>query len=92
MQTLSLDFLFMAPSGHEEAPGLFGMLAVKPHDSPMTFSHVVDRRGSVDSKTRRFVAHFDWVGLFRHVFTSQKPANFGFSRCDAHSCFRDRRK
>ena len=39
------------------------------------------------------VAHFDSLGLRRCVFKSdQKPANFGFSRCDAHSCFRDGRK
>ena len=51
------------------------MLAVKSHESRMTFAHVVERKGPVDSTTRRFVADLDWLGLRRLVFKSdQEPA------------------
>ena len=36
--TVSIDFLFMGPSGQEEAQGVFPMLAVKSHESRMTFA------------------------------------------------------
>ena len=40
----------------------------------MTFAHVVERKGPVDSTTR-LVADLDWLGLRRSVFKSdQEPA------------------
>ena len=63
------------PSGQEEAQGVLPMLAVKSHESRMTFAHVVERKGPVDSTTRRLVADLDWLGLRRIVFKSdQEPA------------------
>ena len=51
------------------------MLAVKSHESRMTFAHVVERRGPVDSATRRLVADLDWLGLRRMAVKSdQEPA------------------
>ena len=73
--TVSIDYFFMGPSGQEEAQGVLPMLAVKSHESRMTFAHVVERKGPVDSTTRRFVADLDWLGLRRLVFKSdQEPA------------------
>ena len=41
----------------------------------ITFAHVVERKGPVDSTTRRLVADLDWLGLRRLVFKSdQEPA------------------
>ena len=41
----------------------------------MTFAHVVERKGPVDSTTRRLVADLDWSGLRRLVLKSdQEPA------------------
>ena len=41
----------------------------------MTFAHVVEWKGPVDSTTRRLVADLDWLGLRRLVFKSdQEPA------------------
>ena len=56
----------------------------------MTFAHVVDRKGPVDSTARRLVADLNWLGLRRLVFKSnQEPAILvsqgGSSRIDAHS-------
>ena len=65
----------MGPSGQEEAQGVLPMLAVKSHESRMTFAHVVERKGLVDSTTRRLVANLDWLGLRRLAFKSdQEPA------------------
>ena len=65
----------MGPSGQEEAQGVFPMPAVKSHGSRMTFAHVVERKGPVDSAARRLVADLDWLGLRRLVFESdQEPA------------------
>ena len=51
------------------------MLEVKSHESRMTFAHVVERKGSVDSTVRRLVADLDWLGLRTLVFKSdQEPA------------------
>ena len=61
--TVSIDYFFMGPSGQEEAQGVLLMLAVKSHESRMTFAHVVERKGPVDSTTRRLVADLDWLGL-----------------------------
>ena len=75
MPTVSIDYFFMGPSGQEEAQGVLPMLAVKSHESRMTFAHVVERKGPVDSTTRRLVADLDWLGLRRLVFKSdQEPA------------------
>ena len=63
--TVSIDYFFMGPSGQEEAQGV----------SRMTFAHVVERKGPVDSTTRRLVADLDRLGLRRLVFKSdQEPA------------------
>ena len=75
LPTVSIDYFFMGPSGQEEAQGVLPMLAVKSHESRMTFAHVVERKGPVDSTTRRLVADLDWLGLRRLVFKSdQEPA------------------
>ena len=42
--TVSIDYFFMGPSGQEEAQGVLPMLAVKSHESRMTFAHVRCRR------------------------------------------------
>ena len=63
--TVSIDHFFMGPSGQEEAQGVLPMLAVRSHESRMTFAHVVERKGPVDSTTRRLVADLDWLGLRR---------------------------
>ena len=47
--TVSIDYFFMGPSGQEEAQGVLPMSAVKSHESRMTFAHVVERKGPVDS-------------------------------------------
>ena len=66
----------MGASGQEEAQGVLPMLAVKSHESRMTFAHVVERKGAVDSTTRRLVADLDWLGLRRLVSKSvQEPAS-----------------
>ena len=66
--TVSIDYFFMGPSGQEEAQGVLLMLAVKSHESRMTFTHVVERKGLVDLTARRLVANLDWLGLWRLVF------------------------
>ena len=70
--TVSIDYFFMGPSGQEEAQGVLPMLAVKSHESRMTFAHVVERKGPVDSTTRRLVADLDWLVLRRLVFKSDR--------------------
>ena len=65
---MSIDYFFMAPSGHEDAQDALPMLAVKSHESRMTFAHVVERTGLVDSTPRRLVADLNWLGLRRLVF------------------------
>ena len=73
--TVSIDYFFMGPSGQEEAQGVVPMLALKSHESRMTLAHVVERKGPVDSTTRRLVADLDWLGLRRLVFKSdQEPS------------------
>ena len=49
--TVSIDYFFMGPSGQEEAQGVLSKLAVKSDESRMTFAHVVERKGPVDSTT-----------------------------------------
>ena len=49
----------MGPSGQEEAQGVLPMMAVKSHESRMTFAPVVERKGLVDSTVRRLVADLD---------------------------------
>ena len=61
LPTVSIDYFFMGPSGQGEAQGGLPMLAVKSHESRMTFAHIVERKGLVDSTTRRFVADLDWL-------------------------------
>ena len=47
----------------------------------MTFAHVVERKGPVDSTTRRLVADLDWLGLRRLVFKSeQEPATLALKQ------------
>ena len=73
--TVSVDNFFMGPSGQEEAQGVLPMLEVKSHESRVTFAHVVERKGPVDSTTRRLVADLDWLGLRKLMFKSdQEPA------------------
>ena len=75
MPTVSIDYFIMSPSGQEEAQGVLPVLAVKYHESRMTFAHVVERKGHVDSTTRRLVADLDWLGLRRLMFKSDlEPA------------------
>ena len=51
------------------------MVAVKSHELRMTFAQVVERKGPVDSTTRRLVPDLGWLGLRRLVFKSdQEPA------------------
>ena len=70
--TVSTDCFFMGPS---EAQGVLPMSAVKSHESRMTFAHVVERKGPLDSTVRRLVADLDWLELRRLVFKSdQEPA------------------
>ena len=71
----------MGPSGQEEAQGVLPILAVKSHESRMMFAHVVERKGPVDSMTRRLVADLDWLGLR----TGDSGSQAGVSRVDAHS-------
>ena len=53
----------------EGGQGVLPMLAVRSHESRMTFAHVGE------SATRRLVADLDWLGLRRLVFKSdQEPA------------------
>ena len=54
------------------------MLTVKSHESQVTFAHVVERKGLVDSTTRRLVTDLDWLGLRRLVFKSDSRFE---SRC-----------
>ena len=57
--TVSIDYFFMGPCGQEEAQGVLPMSAVKSHESRMTFEHVVERKGPVDSTAQRLVADLD---------------------------------
>ena len=43
LPTVSIDYFFIGPSGQEEAQGVLPMLAVKSHESRMTFVYVVER-------------------------------------------------
>ena len=70
--TVSIVYFFMCPSGQEEAQGVLPMLAVKSHVSRMTFAHVVERKGPVDSATRRLLTDLDWLGFRRLVFKSDQ--------------------
>ena len=70
--TVSIDYFLMGPSGQEEAQGVLPMLAVKSHESRMTFAHVVERKGPVDSMVRRLVANLVWLRLRRFVFKSDQ--------------------
>ena len=73
--TMSIDCFFMGPSVQEEPHCVFPKLAVKSHESQMTFAHVLERKGPVDSTTRRLVADLDWLGFQRLVFKlDQEPA------------------
>ena len=62
-------------SGQEEAQGVLPMLAVKSHESRMTFAHVVERKEPVDSTVRRLVADLDWLGLRKLVFKSDQETS-----------------
>ena len=69
---MSIDYIFMGPSGQGEAQGVLPKLAVKSYGSRMSVSHVM---GPVDSTTRRHVADLDWSELWVFVFKSgQKSA------------------
>ena len=70
--TLSIDYLFMDPSGQGEAQSVLPMLAVKSLESRMTLAHVVERKGPQHSTTRRLVADLDRLGLRRLVFKSDQ--------------------
>ena len=85
LPTVSIDYYLMGPSGPEEAEGVLPMLAVKSHESRMTFAQVVERKGP-QSTTRRLVADLDWLGLRRLVFEShQEPTVVALSMlCENH--------
>ena len=90
MPTVSIDRFFMGPSGQEEAQGVLPMLAVKSHESRKTFAHVVERKGPVDSATRRLVADLRLVGNAEisvqiRSGTSDPRSQAGCSRIDAHT-------
>ena len=52
----------------------------------MTFAHVVERKGPVDSTARRLVAELHWPGSRRLVFKSdQEPAIFALIYAVPHS-------
>ena len=68
--TVSIDYFFMGPSGQEEAQGVLPMLAVRSHESRITFAQVMERKGHVDPTTRRLLADLDCVGLRRYMFKS----------------------
>ena len=55
----------LGPSGQEEAQDGAPDVAVKSHESRMTFAQVVERKGPVDVSTRRLVADFDldWLEI-----------------------------
>ena len=55
--------------------GVLPMLAVKSHESRMTFAHVVERKGPVDCIVRRLVADLDWLGLRRLLFKSNQESS-----------------
>ena len=76
--TVSIDYFFMGPSGQEEAQGVLPMLAVKSHESRMTFAHVVERKGLVDSTTRRLVVDLDWLGWDCEDWCSNQVKNRRF--------------
>ena len=69
--TVSIDYFFMGPSGQEEAHGVLPMLAVKSHESRMTFAHVVERKGK--------------IGVQIRSRTGDSGSQAGGSRVDAHS-------
>ena len=57
------------------------MSAVKSHESRMTFAHVVERKGPVDSTTRRLVVDLNWLGVQRLVFKSDEaPATLALNQ------------
>ena len=55
MPTVSIDYFLMGPSGQEEEQGVLPMVVMESHKSRMSCSHVVERKGLVDSAMRRFV-------------------------------------
>ena len=52
MPTVSIHCFFVGPSGQEEAQGVPPMLTVKSRESRMSFAHVVERKGLVESTVR----------------------------------------
>ena len=76
------------PCGQEEAHVVLPMCAVKSGESLMTFSHVVEWTGSVDSTIRRFVAGLPSVGIAEAAVEVRSRASdpeASCSRIDAHS-------
>ena len=64
MPPMSIDHIFMDPSGQGAAQGVLPMLAVKSYGSRMSVSQLVD------STTRSRVADLDWSGWQVWVFKS----------------------
>ena len=72
----------------EEAQGVLPMLAVKSHESRMTFAHVVERKGPVDSTTPTTCCRSRLVGIAKigvqiRSRTGDSGSQTGGSRVDA---------
>ena len=75
VSTVSIDYFFMGQTEQEEVRRVLPMWTVKSGESRMTFSHVVERKGPVDSTIRHLVADLHRLGLRWLVFKSdQEPA------------------
>ena len=84
--TVSIDYFFMGPSGQEEAQGVLPMLAVKSHESRMTFARVVERKGPVDSTCcRSRLVGIAKIGVQIRSRTGDSGSQAGGLRVDAHS-------
>ena len=64
----------MGPSGQQEVQGVLPVLAEKSHESRTTFAHVVERKGPVDSTTRRLVTDLDGWDCRDWCSLHQEPA------------------
>ena len=87
--TVSIDYFIMGPSGEEEAQGVLPLLAVKSHESRMTFAHVVEWKRPVDSDTTtccrsRLVGSAE-ISVQIRPGASDSRSQAGCSRIDAHS-------
>ena len=87
--TVSIDYFFMGPSGQEEAQGVLPMLAVKSHESRMTFARCGTERtcGFHDPTTccRSRLVGIAKIGVQIKSRTVDSGSQTGGSRVDAHS-------